>query len=236
MFVLFLFLESINRWVCSNLIVGKSSSSFNVDTLHLSKWSSLGCKAMSIQFISSLVYLSEFLHYQLWECSRVSYKGYNQNIYSFDDISVAEIGFKKFSYFSKIFLITFLFISVWRCPLLIFQSSWNFLFLKVFRYFPDLVDLFFSSFFFTLFTLLREGWFFCWSGGHGPLSLIGDWFFCWRGGPWTAFIDRWLAFLLKKSMNLYHIMGGWFFVVGAAYGLISLIGGWFFWICLWTYV
>ena len=87
------------------------------------------------------------------EWSRVSYKEGHPGIYSFAEISAAELGFEEFSRSSKVLLFFLSFPLVWWCPLLIFPSTSNFPFLQAFWFFSlDLAVLFLPLSFF-LFSL-----------------------------------------------------------------------------------
>ena len=80
----------------------------------------------------------------------------------FDEISAAELGFKKFSRSSKVLFYFFLSSPlVWWCPLPIFPSICNFPFLKVFWFFLELTVLFLPLFVFFLSSLLAWHIFLC---------------------------------------------------------------------------
>ena len=79
---------------------------------------------------------------------------------SFDEISAAELCFKKSSH--SLFLNFISSLLVWWYSLPLFQSTCNFPFLLAFWFFLDLAILFFLLFFFFLFSLWTWYIFLCW--------------------------------------------------------------------------
>ena len=141
---------------CIDAIFNTRESSSSFFTRHILSKSSLGCKDLCI-IISFLPFVEVFpssisrmvsniLRGKLPRCLSPSW----------DEISAAELNFKKLSRLSKILKTKILSsLLIWWCPLSIFPSTCKFPFLLVFLFFLDLVVLFlplivFSGFHFPM--------------------------------------------------------------------------------------